>query len=77
MSLQTYSTFEEYQKAFFPKEKGALTYSKPEEFGHALAQRHIEIVRGVVQEWLKESATTTKAPSTETKQDQGTDTAKD
>jgi hypothetical protein len=58
MSLQTYSTFEEYKQTFFPKEKGELLSSTPEEFGQALAERHIEIVREAVQEWLQGNITT-------------------
>lgn len=52
--METYSTFEEYQEAFFPK-GDQLKYSKYEDFGRILAEQHMEILREVVQEWRKEN----------------------
>ena len=49
---KTYSTFEEYKKAYTPKQ--AKSNLPKEELGEELAKRHIKIVRKAVRDWAKD-----------------------
>lgn len=58
-----YSSFTDYRRIVLPKNEGKLPYDKPEEFGKALAERHLQRVRDAVQEWERESNKTKKQPT--------------
>lgn len=53
-----YSSMREYKEAFSPEELDEeLPYDNPEEFGRAVAGRHVEIIREGLRDWLPEGTT--------------------
>lgn len=55
ITFRTYSTFDAYKRAFFPDKENKLPYDKPEEFGKALADQHLQIIREAMKQWVTES----------------------